>query len=144
MANAGLIYAVAAALTWGLVYTLDQRVLKETSPFTLVFITAVITAIILLPMAFFQRESILSLSGVSGKMWGLLFLSLILGILANFFIFSSIKILDASTASIFEIAYPFFVVLFSFLIYRTVPNIYFFIGAFLIFVGAAIIIATSS
>jgi drug/metabolite transporter (DMT)-like permease len=64
----------------------------------------------------------------------------VLVVLANFLIFSGIKSLDASTASIIEIAYPFFVVLFSYVIFLSTPNIYFFIGGILVFVGCSIII----
>ncbi|MBU0721939.1 DMT family transporter [Patescibacteria group bacterium] len=68
------------------------------------------------------------------------FISIILGTLANFFIFSGIKRLDASTASIVEISYPFFIVLFSYVLFRSTPNIYFFIGGILVFIGSVIII----
>ena len=77
------------------------------------------------------------------KIWWLIILSLALAALANLFIFSSIKILGASTASIFEISYPFFVVLFTFLIYGAEFNLYFLIGAVLIFAGSAMIISTT-
>lgn len=138
--SSGLFYAVAAAITWGLVYTIDQRVLKGLSPLTLLFVDSVLTGILLLPIAFLQRNSLTSLSTVSGRIWILVVVSLALAALANFFIFSSIKILGASTASIFEIAYPFFVTLFTYIIFGTELNVYFFIGAILIFAGSAIIV----
>ncbi|MBI2623402.1 MAG: DMT family transporter [Candidatus Liptonbacteria bacterium] len=143
MSLAGLLYAIGAAVTWGSVYALDQRILRDASPFTLLFVGSLITAILLLPIAFFQRSSLTPIFSVSGKVWTLIILSLLLAALANFFIFSSIKLLDASTASIFEIAYPFFVVLFSMVIFGTAPSWYFLIGALLIFAGAALIIGTS-
>ncbi len=55
-------------------------------------------------------------------------------------VFSGIKNLNASIVSMIEIVYPFFVVLFSYFIFRSTPNVYFFVGGFLVFVGSMIII----
>ena len=138
--SSGYLYAIGAAITWGMVYTFDQRILKGASPFTLLFIDSIITAVILLPVLFFDKSSIRSMTSLSPKIWILIILSLVLAALANFLIFSSIKILGASTASVFEIAYPFFVVLFTYLIFQTTPSLYFLLGAFLVFSGASIIV----
>lgn len=141
MSSTGLLYAIGAAVTWGIVYTIDQRVLKGASPFALLFVDSLLTVILLLPIVFFERDSLVSLTGTSGKVWVLIIIAIILATLANFLIFSAIKVLGASTASIFEIAYPFFVVLFTYLVFRTQPSVYFLVGAALIFAGATIIIA---
>lgn len=143
MPSAGFLYAIAAAVTWGLVYTIDQRILRNASPFTLLFIDALLTVLILLPIVLLQKNSLSPISEISGRTWTFIIAALILATLANFFIFSSIKILGASTASIFEIAYPFFVVVFSYFAFRSVPSVYFLLGAVLIFVGAIIIIKMS-
>ena len=141
MPSTGFFYAIGAAITWGVVYTIDQRVLRGASPFALLFIDSILTALLLLPVLFLDRDSLASLSGTSAKVWMLIVASLALAAFANFLIFSAIKILGAGPASIFEIAYPFFVVLFTYLIFRTTPSLYFLLGAALIFAGAAIIIA---
>jgi drug/metabolite transporter (DMT)-like permease len=136
----GFLYAIGAAVTWGLVYTIDQRILRGTSPFALILIDSLITALILLPVLLYDKCSLVSLSGATSKTWFLIVVSLILAALANFLIFSSIKIIGASYASIFEIAYPFFVVLFSYFAFSAVPSLYFLLGAVLIFSGSAIIV----
>lgn len=136
----GFIYAIGAAVTWGLVYAIDQKVLVNIAPATLVFINSIITAIIMLPFLFFSNGSIREVF-VSGKTnWILVIVSIVLATLANFLIFSGIKNLDASTASIIETSYPFFVILFSYLIFRSTPNLYFFLGGLLIFAGCVVII----
>ncbi len=137
--NIGFIYAIGAAVTWGLVYTIDQKILSAVSPMALLFVDSLLMAIIMLPFVFFSHGSIktLFLSGKTNLL--LILLSVALATLANFLIFSSIKSLGSSTASVIEIAYPFFVVLFSFIIFRSTPNMYFLLGGALIFVGAAII-----
>ncbi len=140
MRSVGLIYATLAAVTWGLVYTIDQKILAKVSPFPLIFITALLTIIVCLPIMLIDPRPLKALLN-SGKLnLGLIVLTVLLTALANFFIFSGIKILGASTASIFEIAYPFFVILFSFLLYKTSLNIYFFLGSILIFLGSFVII----
>ncbi len=136
----GFIYALGAAITWGLVYAIDQKILSGVSPLTLLFVDSILAAIIMLPFVFFDHGSIKNLLSSSKTTWSLIILSIALATLANFLIFSGIKNLDASTASIIEIAYPFFVVLFSYIIFRSTPNIYFFIGGTLVFIGSIIII----
>ncbi len=140
MKISGFAYAIAAAVIWGLVYAIDQKILTKVSPFALIFIDSLIILLVSIPFIIFNPEPIRILFD-SGKenLW-LVFISILLGALATFFIFSGIKILGASTASIFEIAYPFFVIFFSFLLFRTNLNIYFFGGAILIFAGSYVII----
>lgn len=141
MSSNGLLYAIGAAITWGVVYTIDQRVLRGASPFALLFIDSVLTVILLSPIVLFDKGSLASLSHTPAKTWLLIVASLVLAALANFLIFSAIKLLGASTASIFEIAYPFFVVLFTYFAFQAKPSLYFLLGAIFIFAGAAIIIA---
>ena len=110
------------------------------SPMTLLFFNSIITAILLLPFVFFDNGSIKDVlhSGKTNLL--LLFLAIALAALANLFIFVAIKALDAPTASIIEIAYPFFVVLFSYIFFHSSPNVYFFIGGTLIFIGSIVVI----
>lgn len=139
----GFIYSLGAAIAWGLVYAIDQKILAGVAPMTLLFIDTVIAAIIMLPFVFFSHGSIKN-ALFSGKAnLSLIVLSVALAILANFLIFSGIKNLNASTASMIEIAYPFFVVLFSYILFRSTPNIYFYIGGVLVFIGSMIIIKFS-
>lgn len=138
--NLGFLCAVGAAIIWGLVYTIDQKVLSNISPFNLLFIDSLLTAIIMLPFMFFNNGSIKTVLASGKSTISLIILSVVLAGLANFLIFSGIKGLNASSASMIEIAYPFFVVLFSYIFFRSTPNIYFFIGGILIFFGSIIII----
>ncbi len=138
--NPGFIYAIGAAVVWGIVYCIDQRVLDATSPLPLLFIDSLITAIVMLPFIFHERHSVKAFLS-SGKLnLELMFASIVLAAVANFLIFSGIKLVGASSASIIEIMYPFFVVLFSFIFFRTTPSTYFIIGAILVFIGSALIV----
>lgn len=139
--NIGFLYAIGAAVTWGIVYTIDQKILHNNiSPMTLLFIDSLLSALVMLPFVFFSNGSIKALFFSGKANLTLVIISLLLAILANFLIFTSIKDLNASTASIIEIAYPFFVVFFSYIFFRSTPSLYFFLGGALIFAGSIVII----
>ena len=140
MRTVGLIYAISAAITWGLVYTIDQKILGKVSPFSLVFVSAVIVVVISLPFVLLDPQPLKLLLNSGKANLALIVFSVVLSTLANFLIFSGIKILGASYASIFEIAYPFFVILFSALLFGSGINLYFLLGSVLIFAGSYIII----
>ena len=138
--ESGYLFAIGAAVTWGLLYAIDQKILYTVDPLPLLFVNAVIGLVVMLPSLFFSNGSIKEVIN-SGKInITLIVFTVLLGTLANYFIFSGIKSLNASAASIIEISYPFFVVLFSYLLFRSTPNISFFIGGALIFLGSFIII----
>lgn len=139
----GFLYAFGAAILWGLIYAIDQKILVDVSLITLMFFNSAVTAAILLPLMFFDNR-LAKFSTIAGTATiPLILITLILTIFANFLTYSSIVRLDASTSSMIVIAYPFFVVLFAYLFYRSTPGIYFFIGGALIFVGSAIIVRFS-
>lgn len=66
--------------------------------------------------------------------------SLVASFFAGFMILLAIQNIGASRAAIFEIAYPFFVVLFSIFLYRAQVNNYFILGSIFLFIGSFIII----
>ena len=136
----GYIFAIGAAMVWGLVYAIDQQILAGMTPVMFLFIGSVVSAVIMLPFVLLGNDSLKSLFVLGRTSLLLILASIVLATLADFFILSGIKHMDASTASIIEIAYPFFVVLFSYFFFKSSPNIYFFIGGLLIFAGSAIII----
>ena len=140
MNNTGLAFAIGAAITWGLVYTLDQRILIKASPLTLLFLGSLITAVITFPIVLSNWGSVKTLISSSNKqILYLIILTQILGVLANFFIFSSIQRLGSPIASMFEIAYPFFVAVFTLILFGGNLNMYFWIGALFMFIGGVII-----
>ena len=137
MKNIGIVYAILASIVWGLDYVILQKTLVKISPIALLLVQSLITVIVLLPFAFTNFESVRSLDKTA---LFLIVLSSITLVLANFLIFSSIKLLGAPMASVIEISYPFFVTLFAFLFFRTPLNWFFFLGAIFIFIGSLIII----
>ncbi len=138
--NIGTVYALIAAILWGLVYNLDQKILTKTSPLGILFLSSLVTAVITLPFVLYHWESMKPALLSSNKQFLYLFVGTqIIVILAEFFIFSSIKLVGAPIASIFEIAYPLFVGIFALLLFKGSLNAYFWVGAVFMFIGAAII-----
>jgi drug/metabolite transporter (DMT)-like permease len=114
---------------WGLVYSIDEKILSDSSPALLQFLYSVLAALLLLPFVIFG-DTAKTLTLFSKTTWILILGSAVLATIANFMIYAGIKNLNASTVTAIEIAYPCFVILFSFLLYRTVPNIYFLLEVF--------------
>lgn len=136
----GFAFAIGAAITWGLNYVILEKVLSSISPLLLLFFSSILTIAILSPFVFLSDDFRKADFAVFKAHLPLILLTAILASLANFMILSSIKRLDASTASVIEISYPFFVILFSYLFFRSVPNLAFFIGGIMVFAGTFIII----
>ena len=137
---AGIAYALAAAITWGMVYVFDQRVLTKISPLNWLFIASLIMVIITFPIAILNWESVKNVIFSDNKHVIYFIIGApILAALAEFFIYSAIQRSGASTAAIFEIAYPFFVAMFALLIFGEKINAYFWLGAVLMFLGAVVI-----
>ena len=139
MHSVGFIYAIGAALAWGLAYTIDQKILADISPAVLLFVSFIIGAILLLPAVLTQGGSLASVLNLDRVRLLLILFSIMLATLANYLIFASIERVGASLASVFEIAYPFFVFIFSFFIFGSELNVFVIAGSLLIFAGSAII-----
>ena len=136
----GYIYAIAAAITWGFVYAIDQKILDKVSATSLILMQYLFAILILLPITLYKnefRKEILSLD--KSGIWFLI-LSFTFSLLASYLIFIAIQRIGSPKAAIFEIAYPLFVVLFSAVLFQAQMNLYFLLGAALLFIGSAIII----
>ena len=140
MKGGGFFFAVAAAVTWGLVYTLDQRILVKLSPVSLLFVNSVLSLLVTAPFLAWKVHELDDLVVTTRVHFTLVAGALVLAVLANYFIYSAIQLLGASTASVFEITYPFFVVVLSTVLLRQEVSAPFAIGGLLIFVGVFLIL----
>lgn len=134
----GYLYAIGAAVTWGLMYAIDEKILSKISPLNLLFIQCVLIALILLP--FFIVSNGLADLTKNRAIWLLLALTVLLAVIGNFWILKSIQLLGATTASSFEISYPFFVAIFSMLLFGARLSLPVVMGGILIFLGSIVII----
>ncbi len=138
----GYLLAVAAAVLWGLLYVLDERLLAGISIYRLYFLHSVAGVAVAGAVLLAQGESPTSLLRISfpGVGPGLVLATMAVVVLACLAIFSSIQALGASRAAVLEISYPLFVAIFAWLFHRhPVPWPVLLGGAF-IFVGSAIIV----
>jgi drug/metabolite transporter (DMT)-like permease len=137
--NSGFVFAISAAVSWGLVYVLSERVLRDFNPLTLNFLYGVLTTLLLLP---FIWTGHIDLGGVttSGRtVLSLVFAAVALTLVANFLILMSIDRLGAAPAALIEISYPLFTVLFTLAIFKVIPSWPTLAGGLLIMAGTAII-----
>lgn len=142
--KSGFIFALLASVTWGLAYTLDQKVLERLSPLTLISFSYLMCFLLTVPFLFFEDKSFSNLLSIDRKTLFVFLISITLTFAANYFILVGIKDLDASTASVVEITYPIFVILFSFLIFRTIPNYIFLVGTTIVILGVGLIVRSGN
>ena len=138
--NIGIISAIAAAILWGLTYAIDEKILGKISPTLFLFATALTTLVVTLPSILRNKsEHLASISKLETNMALIIVFNLILSSIAGFLILHSIKNTNASLASIIEISYPFFVIFFTWILYKQTPNIALLLGGTLILAGVIII-----
>ncbi len=134
-----LIFPFLASITWGLAYAIDQKILEKISPVGFMLISYIVSLVVVVPLYFLYDEKIDPKLFQDTHFIFILLTSILLSLLAAFFIIYGIKNLGASTASMIEISYPFFVVIFSFLLYKTTPNYLFVVGSVFMFIGLAFV-----
>jgi drug/metabolite transporter (DMT)-like permease len=140
----GIIFAMLSAVIWGLVYALDEKILTKFSAIQMLLTEALLFIIIALPLMIithqFSALKEVLVEGESRTQFLLLLVTIVISGLANLFILSSISRIGASTAAIFEIAYPFFVVVFGYFLYGKQISWQFAVGSACVFVGSVIIV----
>lgn len=133
--------ALGAAMIWGIHYPLVDNALKRISPVGVLMLTVIP---ILLVAALFHRHLAADYVVIKGMDWGskLIVIALSLtSIAGSVLLYISINSRNATLASLIEISYPLFVVLFSYLLFRQIhinPSVV--AGGALVFAGVALII----
>lgn len=137
-----VIFAVIAALLWGIEYAVMEKVISKATPLSLFFWMHVAECFIILPAAFILwklKPELLAIGGWAEFGW--MSMLSVLGIAAGFLIISSIKSSDNATASsMIEISYPLFVAISSWVLFGEKKfNLWTVLGGVLIFAGIFII-----
>jgi drug/metabolite transporter (DMT)-like permease len=137
-----LIYAICAAVLWGLNYSLSEKILhNDISPQTLLALQMSIGGIAYLLISYatsLKKDVLLILS--SRYLLILLVAELVAAIIANYFISMSIKAKDATLAGLVEQSYPIFTVIFTWLLFKEsylTPGVI--IGSLMIIFGIVIV-----
>jgi drug/metabolite transporter (DMT)-like permease len=138
----GYFLAVAAAVLWGLLYVLDERLLAGMSIYRLYFLHSLAGVAVAGAVLLVQGESPASLFRFSFPGVGplLVMATMAVVVLACLAIFASIQSLGAARAAVLEISYPLFVAIFAWLLYRHPVPWPVVAGGLFIFLGSAIIV----
>lgn len=135
------IAALAAAITWGIYYPLVDMALKKISLFSVILLS-MIPVFLVLP--FFMRTVTQDIETVRSlpvsEQWTIAALGLV-GLFGEVMVYLAITGKNATLASLIEMTYPLFVVLFAFLFYRQMhvtPSV--FVGGLMILIGSGLII----
>ncbi|MFM7185396.1 MAG: EamA family transporter [Planctomycetota bacterium] len=141
----GYALAFTAAVLWGLLYVLDERLLAGVSIYRLYFLHSLAGLTVAGAVLLAQGESPASLLRFSWPGVGLplVIATMVVVVLACLAIFASIQALGAARAAVLEISYPFFVALFAWLLYRQPFTWPVMLGGLLIFAGSAVIVVGS-
>ena len=133
--------ALGAAVTWGIYYPLADMALKKISIYSVILLS-MIPVLLVLPI--FIKSVNNDIAVVRGLPWSEQWIFLILGLIGlvgEVLVYTAITGKNATLASLIEMTYPVFVVIFAYLFYREMhvtPSV--FVGGLLILTGAAIII----
>jgi len=137
------LYAVAAAVLWGLNYTLTERLLKSLSTATVLLAAALGGLVVSVTMGLvgggFRRDLALLASGGREAWW--LAASVAVYLTANLCILASVRGSNATLAAVVETTYPLFTVVFAWLLFREMqatPATL--LGAVLIIAGVACVL----
>ena len=133
--------ALAAAVTWGIYYPLVDMALKRISLFSVILLSMIP---VFLAMPLFIKtisndiETVKTLP--ASEQWVIASLGLI-GLFGEVMVYLAITGKNATLASLIEMTYPVFVVLFAYVFYRHMHvTASVFVGGLMILVGAGLII----
>lgn len=115
-----LVYAVSAAVLWGLNYTLTEQLMKKISVAGVIVTCAVGSLLFGLTLGFVQKThgrdwTALKQAGSETK---LALACIAVYVAANVFILFSVKAKNATMAGLIEITYPLFTALFAWVLFR--------------------------
>jgi len=136
-----LVFALLAALFWGLNYSLAERVLSNVSTYTLLALEMILGAIIFSVLAYCTtlKEDLHRLSIDSNLLW-ITIAEVVIVIFASYLIVVSIQAKNATAAGIIELIYPIFTIFFTWFLFReSHVDSSVVIGGILIFIGVLLI-----
>lgn len=111
-------YALLGAMTWGVHYNLVAKSMTEASPWTIYFIP---NLLLLISLPFWYKTllgDIQNLIAASNEVRISVIAMMFTSILGTVAVYKAIHMSNATVASLIEIAYPIFVALFAYIIFR--------------------------
>ncbi len=138
-----LLYALGAAVIWGVNYAVSGRLLERgVSPQTLFLVDLFFGALVMcafLTLTGRWQSTFTELQAARSD-WGWLLVAVVATTSAGMLIFLSIQAKNATVSSLIEISYPLFTAFFAWALFRQATiNLATVIGAMLIFIGVVIV-----
>ncbi|STX44256.1 transport protein [Legionella donaldsonii] len=136
-----VIYALFAAILWGINYTLAEKILRSISTFTLLALEMLLGAIVFAALSYStsMKKDLLVLQTEPKVLW-LTLAEISVVLLASYFIATSIQVKNATVAGIIELIYPLFTILFTWLFFgENHVDTSVIIGGIFIFIGVLMI-----
>jgi drug/metabolite transporter (DMT)-like permease len=115
-----ILYSIVASLLWGLDYTLTEKVLEKVRLSTLLSIELFVGFIVMVSISLRSGSYTADIPELLASKRLLLYVLIIVLVfnVANTFIVLSIGYKNATLSGLIEISYPFFIVLFSWLLFN--------------------------
>lgn len=136
-----IVYALLAAILWGLNYALAERILGSISTLTLLAFEMTAGAVIFSSLAYFTNfQQDWMLMQRQPQLFLIIAVQMTVVVLASLFIVISIQSKNATAAGIIELMYPLFTMVFSWLLFQKYHiNTSVIIGVIFIFLGVILI-----
>lgn len=135
----GITYAIIAAILWGFDYAIAEKVYEKYSIYTSMFLSFSVGVLISAVIGYNQMKADLPTFGNNVHTW-LLLLNVVITNVAMIFIALSIKESNVTLAGLIKISYPIFIIIFSYLMFRSSHlNYNTILGGVFIFIGIIII-----
>ena len=136
----GYALVLTASMLFGLIYAIDQGILKKYSPGTILVLSSIVTFTVNFILS--NKKEIVEIAE-DYKSLALVAFGAFLGTIATRLTLHSIQMIGAARSSIVEITYPVFVCLFCYVLYRETLDYKFAIGASLIIIGTIVVMQSS-
>lgn len=135
----GYLYAICAAVAWGLVYALREKTAPFVTPLGAMFLYGITLTAVSGPLLLSGKGSFGNIAVGGWASVGLSLLASAVSVVGVWLILISIDRLGAGLSSVIEISYPLFVVLFYWLLLGQSVNWAVAAGGALIFTGSCIV-----
>lgn len=136
----GYLFALLAAVFWGLIYAIRQKTLPIISPVGMMFINGIVSLACLTPLVLSNGKHLDSFLKAGWGNIALVLFAACCALIGTWLMMVSIDKLNASVAALVEISYPLFVVLFCWLFFGTTIGWPVLLGGMMIFGGSAVIL----
>ncbi len=137
-----VILSLLASLFWGLLYVLRGQIYSKISIYTSIAISAFFVFVVALIISLSSGSFGKDLATIASSRQVLLYVvsAMVILLLAEIFIASSIVAKNATLAGLIEISYPIFIALFSYILYKSqvswgtiVGSVFIFLGIFVVY-----------